>query len=314
MATVVDYADFNAQEDAETLRKAMKGLGTDEAAITFIFGSRSNKQRQEIKTQFKQMFGKDLVDDLKSELGGHYEDVIVALMKKPDEYDADELHNAISGLGTDERALIEILCSRSNAEINAIKAAYKRLHKADLEEHLQGDTSGSFKRLLTSLVQAARKEDEPVDEVAAVNDARALFEAGEKTWGTDESRFNVVLASRSFPQLEMIFHQYQLVSNKTLEQAIKNEFSGSIEDGLLAIGKCAQSRPAFFAERLYKSMKGLGTDDKTLIRIMVSRCEVDMVQIKQEFERTYGKTLNSFIADDCSGDYKKILLKLCGPE
>lgn len=314
MATVVDYPDFNAQADAEALRKAMKGLGTDEAAITFILGSRSNKQRQDIKTQFKQLFGKDLVDDLKSELGGNYENVIVALLKKPDEFDASELHKAISGAGTDERCLIEIMCSRTNAEINAIKAAYKRLYKADLEKDLQGDTSGSFKRLLTSLCQAARLENEPVDQGKAQEDARALFEAGEKQWGTDESRFNAILASRSFPQLELIFHEYQLISKKTLEEAIKSEFSGSIEDGLLAIGKCAKSRPAFFAERLYKSMKGLGTDDRTLIRIMVSRCEVDMVQIKQEFERTYGKTLNSFIQDDCSGDYKKILLKLCGPE
>lgn len=42
-------------------------------------------------------------------------------------------------------------------------------------------------------------------------------------------------------------------------------------------------------------LKGLGTDDKTLVRVMVSRCEVDMVEIKSVFERTYGKTLDSFI-------------------
>lgn len=58
MATVLPADNFNAQEDAELLNKAMKGLGTDEAAITFILGSRSNKQRMEIKVQFKQLFGK----------------------------------------------------------------------------------------------------------------------------------------------------------------------------------------------------------------------------------------------------------------
>ena len=30
-------------------------------------------------------------------------------------------------------------------------------------------------------------------------------------------------------------------------------------------------------------MKGLGTKESTLVRIIVSRCEIDMVQIKQKF-------------------------------
>ena len=41
--------------------------------------------------------------------------------------------------------------------------------------------------------------------------------------------------------------------------------------------------------------QGLGTDDDTLIRVVVTHCEVDMVQIKQEFQRLYGKTLESYI-------------------
>ena len=43
-------------------------------------------------------------------------------------------------------------------------------------------------------------------------------------------------------------------------------------------------------------MKGLGTDDDTLCRVVVSRCEVDMVQIKEEFQRLYKQTLGMFIA------------------
>ena len=37
---------------------------------------------------------------------------------------------------------------------------------------------------------------------------------------------------------------------------------------------CMRSKPAYFAEKLYKSMKGAGTDDDTLIRIIMSRAEV----------------------------------------
>lgn len=59
--------------------------------------------------------------------------------------------------------------------------------------------------------------------------------------------------------------------------------------------ECVQSPAAFFANRLYKAMNGAGTDDATLIRIIVSRSEIDLETIKQEFERIYNRTLNSAV-------------------
>lgn len=37
---------------------------------------------------------------------------------------------------------------------------------------------------------------------------------------------------------------------------------------------CVRDRTTYFAEKLYGSMKGAGTDDSTLVRIVVSRSEV----------------------------------------
>ena len=43
------------------------------------------------------------------------------------------------------------------------------------------------------------------------------------------------------------------------------------------------------------TLQGLGTDEDTLTRVMVSRSEIDLQQIKARFRGKYGKTLYSFI-------------------
>jgi len=311
MATIADYDGFDCEQDCEALHGAMKGLGTDEDTITDLITNRSNAQRQEVREKYSQMFGKKIEDALKDELGGHYEDIVVALFKEPIEFDASELHHAIKGPGTSEDVLIEILCSRTNEQIENIKEVYKQLYDADLAEDIQGDTSGSFGQLMFSVVQGQRCEDEGVDEGAAVDDAQALIDAGEAQWGTEESRFNVILATRSFHQLIHTFEQYQAMSEKSIEEAIESEMSGDVKEGMLAIVKCVYCKSKYYSERLYKSMKGAGTDDRTLIRIMVSRSEVDLAHIKSHFEGMYEKTLEDFINDDCSGDYRKVLIHLC---
>ena len=64
------------------------------------------------------------MDELKSELSGDFEKVMIGLMMTHDEYDAYSIKRAVKGLGTDEAALIEILCSRNNEEIEAMKSCY----------------------------------------------------------------------------------------------------------------------------------------------------------------------------------------------
>lgn len=66
------------------------------------------------------------MEELKSELSGDFEKVMVGLMMLPAEFDASCIRAAVRGLGTDEAALIEVLCSRTNEEMQAMKAAYKK--------------------------------------------------------------------------------------------------------------------------------------------------------------------------------------------
>ncbi|XP_076614620.1 annexin A4 [Chaetodon auriga] len=312
--TVTEAAGFDPEKDAQKLREAMKGAGTNEAAIIEVLAHRTIAQRQRIKEAYKQAVGKDLADELSSELSGNFRSVVLGLLMLAPVYDAYELRTAMKGAGTEEACLIDILASRSNAEIQTITAFYKKEYGKSLEDAVCGDTSGMFQRVLVSLLTAGRDESDKVDEAQAVKDAKEIFEAGEARWGTDEVKFLTVLCVRNRNHLLRVFEEYQKISGRDIEESIKREMSGCLEDVFLAIVKCIRNKPAFFAERLYKSMKGLGTTDSVLVRIMVARAEIDMLDIKEQFLKMYGKTLYSFIKGDTSGDYRKILLDLCGGE
>nr|KAF6425272.1 hypothetical protein HJG59_009308 [Molossus molossus] len=116
---------FNPEPDAETLYKAMKGIGTNEQALIDVLTKRSSLQRQQIAKAFKAQFGKDLTETLKSELSGNFEKVMVALMYPPYRYEAKELHDAMKGIGTKEGVIIEILASRTKSQLQEIMKAYE---------------------------------------------------------------------------------------------------------------------------------------------------------------------------------------------
>ena len=65
---------------------------------------------------------------------------------------------------------------------------------------------------------------------------------------------------------------------------------------------------------LRKSMKGVGTDDSRLIRVIVTRTEIDMHYIKITYYKKYGKPLTHAVKSDTSGHYKDLLLNLLGSD
>uniref|UniRef100_A0AAA9TPT4 Annexin n=1 Tax=Bos taurus TaxID=9913 RepID=A0AAA9TPT4_BOVIN len=293
--SIRDFPDFNPSQDAETLYNAMKGFGSDKEAILELITSRSNRQRQEICQNYKSLYGKDLIADLKYELTGKFERLIVGLMRPPAYADAKEIKDAISGIGTDEKCLIEILASRTNEQIHQLVAAYKDAYERDLEADITGDTSGHFRKMLVVLLQGTREEDDVVSEDLVQQDVQDLYEAGELKWGTDEAQFIYILGNRSKQHLRLVFDEYLKTTGKPIEASIRGELSGDFEKLMLAVVKCIRSTAEYFAERLFKAMKGLGTRDNTLIRIMVSRSELDMLDIREIFRTKYEKSLYSMI-------------------
>ncbi|XP_072514939.1 annexin A3b isoform X1 [Salminus brasiliensis] len=312
--TVKEKPGFNAAEDVAALRKAIEGLGTNEKTLVEVLTQRSNAQRQLICKAYQQTTGRALGDDVKGDTRGDFEDILVALITPPAQFDCNEFIKAIKGAGTTESTLIEIFASRSNSQIKALSDAYLAETGRSVLHDLKSEVSGDFGKTLLILAEGKRDESKTVDAAKAKADAKVLYEAGEKRWGTDESKFIDILCHRSVPQLRQTLVEYKNLSGKTLQQSIESEMSGNLETVLVAIVKCVKSVPAYLAERLHKAMKGVGTTESILTRIMVSRSEIDLLDIRAEYKKLYGCSLYSSIQSETSGDYRNTLLRICGAD
>ena len=97
------------------------------------------------------------------------------------------------------------------------------------------------------------------------------------------------------------------MKGKGLLHAIDKEFSGDIRKLLQTIVGGLLDIHGYFAMRIRESVKGLGTNDSRLVRVIVSRCEIDLPQIKQAYQRIYQRDLLRDVRDDTSGYYRDIL-------
>ncbi|XP_070760352.1 annexin A3a [Enoplosus armatus] len=310
--TIKPKEDFDAEDDAVALRMAIEGLGTKEEILIDVLSHRSNAQRQLICEAYLEATGRTLLEDLKEDTGGDFGSLLVALITPPAVFDCHEVRKAISGAGTACRILIEIFASRSNEQIKVLNDIYLQETERKLSHDLKVELSGDFCNALLLLAEGKRDESTTVDPEQALEDAQTLYEAGEKKWGTDESKFVDILCERSIPQLRQTLVEYKNISGKTLQQSIEGEMSGELEALLVAVIKCVKSVPTYFAECLYDSMEGGGTDEATLNRIMVSRSEIDLLDIKAEFKRLYNYSLHSAIESDLSCEHRDCVKAICG--
>ena len=302
---------FDPKADADILKNAMKGLGNDKEAIINLASSRSNQQRLQIREAYKASYGTDLISDLKSELSGHLKDTLIAMFYHPIDYDCLSLRAAMKGLGTDEDTLIEIIATRPGYMIKQMIERYPTIVEGrNLVEDIKSETSGAFRRLLVSLLQGSRSDNTSPDIEECEKMAKELYEAGEKKWGTDDSVFNKIFSLRSPMEIACISRAYHKLTGHTILQAINNEFSGDIKKLLTAVVYAVISPSEFFATKVNKAIKGLGTNDKLLIRIMVTRNEIDMPYIRQYYKQLFKKDMIDDIKGDTSGDYRKLLVRL----
>jgi len=324
-----------AMEKAKILRNAMKGLGCDKKLVAEVTGSMNANQRVMVRHAFQTvdqvLFQKgkqrNLLKDLKSELGGSYERLVMSCYESSAEFDAKQVLTACNGVGFSSDLLIEVICTRTNAQISAMKSAWTtslRQNKS-MVERVRSETKkmmsgNNFQHLMLALLEGKRPPNKKPDATSLMQDAEILNRTMKQDKKSEaKNKFVEIYTQRSWAHIGALSGTFQDVSKKyTLETAIKKTFGegSDTSKALRVITRFTATPYDFWAQKLRESMKGLGTEDNNLIRLVVSRCEIDMWNIKQRFGQSYGngKTLKNWIEGDVSGSYKVLLLRLCGYE
>jgi annexin A7/11 len=128
-----------------------------------------------------------------------------------------------------------------------------------------------------------------------------------KGLGTDEDAIIGILANRNPAEIIAIKQAYQSKHGKDLLHDVASETSGNF--GRVMTGLLKDPRQ-YDSDVLYNAMKGLGTNEKTLILFLVGRTNVQMERIKEIFLRDHSKSLEHFISGELSGDLKKLMVGL----
>ena len=112
-------------------------------------------------------------------------------------------------------------------------------------------------------------------------DAKDLKDAM-KGLGTDEDKIIKIVANRTQKQRVAIKDLYQKLYNKDLIKDLKGELNGKLETAIDALFK---DPIEYDVETLKKSMKGAGTDEDTLIELLISRPPEVLEVIKEEYKK-----------------------------
>ena len=217
------HIQWDGSGDAQALRSAMKGFGTNEKALIQVLSNKDPLQIDVIRDTFRRNLKRNLIADLESETSGYFEKGLVQLARGPLMSDVHNLFDSMSGPGTKELVLNDVLLSRSNADIRAIKDAYQRTYHRSLEDTVKGDLSFKTERHFLMVLAANRAEDSaPVVQQQVDNDVMELYRATEGKMGTDEVLVCSILSSRNDNQIRAIAHAYKHKFNRDLEAVIKS--------------------------------------------------------------------------------------------
>ncbi|XP_012870596.1 PREDICTED: annexin A9 [Dipodomys ordii] len=312
LGTLRTFLSFSVDKDVQRLLKAITGQGVDHGAIVDVLTNRSREQRQLISRAFQERTQQDLLKSLQAALSGNLERIVVALLQPPAQFDAQELRTALKASGSAEDVAMEILATRAPARLQECLAVYKHNFQVEVEADIKCNTCGMLRDLLLALAKGSRESYSGIiDYNLAEQDVQALQQSAKPS---TEDPWILIFTQRNPEHLVRVFDQYQRCTGQEVEEAIRKHFHEDAQAALLSLASVIRNTPLYFADKLQLALQETEPNYQVLMRILISRSETDLLSIRAEFKKKFGKSLYSSLQDTVKGDCRSALLALCRAE
>jgi len=295
------------------LKPGMFGSVAEDQLIRIIICS-THKERENMRAEYKKRFGKDLIIHIQHECPSPcLKQILMAVLKSVHpsarvdyEGECNKLKSIIDGEEAGIKQIIKILAGKTPGQIEEMKTKYREMFDdQDVVEFLEAEgadwSNTIFRDSLFHAAVLGLLRDPVTRHACAVRDCIV-------GWGTDDTGLITLLVHLTERQRrDLVSKYFDIPNGGDLYEHIKGDTSGDYKQALLALVKPV---PRVWAEALRSSMKGLGTSDNLLINWMCMAKD-RMDEVREAFaELNDGQSLVEWLESDCSGDYKKLLVKL----
>jgi hypothetical protein len=297
----------NSKINAERIHQAFQGKNKEETILDVVITNDLN-QRLEIANTYEELYKTPLYEDIKSKLKGDFKELSGYLFLSPQEFSAKMLKRGFKGFSIDEEIIFEILSAHTLEEYILIGEAYKNETNKELKKDLEKNFSGSLKRNILKLISTQRRINNNPDLKLCEQLADELIKEDIKKWIDNENLFQKVFIECSPEEMVLIGRFYFQKTGQSLIDDIEKKLNGKNKTFLREILYNNIIPHELYAEKINKSIKGLGTNTALLNRCLASRCGLDMPQIKEIYKWKYKASLKQDIIGDCSGIYQNLCL------
>jgi len=222
------------------------------------------------------------------------------------ETDAQALHKAMKGFGTDEETIIKIVSSRSTDQLKEISSKFVASFGRKLVDELKSELKGNLEQAVIGRFLSP-------PELEATYLMKAM-----KGLGTSEGLLVDILCTKTNKEILELKEAYQSLFERDLEKDVVDEVSGDLEKILFSVLQGGRSEPDVdddLAEKeandLYEAGEGqLGTRESTFNRVFALRSFPQLRATFAAYKKQTGGSIHAAITKEFSGTTEMAFLTI----